>query len=264
MADHDHSYKQLFSNPELIRDLLKDFILEDWVKDLDLHTLERVSGSYVTDDLRERENDIIWRVRLGSSWLYVYLLIEFQSTVDKFMALRLLNYLTLLYQDLQKTDNLSPDGKLPPVLPLVLYNGQRKWNAPIHFSELIQDITGGLSKYRPDFRYLLLEENLYNNEDLPTRNLVSAVFKLEKSRNPEDMRELVSTLIVWLKAPDKENIRRSFAVWINRVLLPLHMPGQEIPNLKNLLEIEWKKEGMREGISDLLHQQMTQKFGTRP
>ena len=54
----------------------------------DFSTLERVSGSYVSDDLREREDDVIWRVRLGPEWLYVYLLIELQLRPGAFMALR--------------------------------------------------------------------------------------------------------------------------------------------------------------------------------
>jgi len=45
--DHDHSYKLLFSHPEMVADLLRGFVIEDWVKDLDFTTLERVSGCYV-------------------------------------------------------------------------------------------------------------------------------------------------------------------------------------------------------------------------
>jgi hypothetical protein len=71
--DHDHSYKLLFSHPEMVADLLRGFVREDWVNELDFATLERVGGGYVADDLREREDDIVWRVRLGPEWLYVYL-----------------------------------------------------------------------------------------------------------------------------------------------------------------------------------------------
>ncbi len=76
--DHDHSYKNLFSHPEMVADLLRGFVHEEWVAAVVFATLERVNGSYVTDDLREREDDIIWRVRWGKDWLYVYLLLEFQ------------------------------------------------------------------------------------------------------------------------------------------------------------------------------------------
>ena len=34
----------------------------DFIADLDFSTLERCSGSYVTDDLRELYDDIVWRV----------------------------------------------------------------------------------------------------------------------------------------------------------------------------------------------------------
>jgi len=60
--DHDHSYKLLFTHPEMVADLLRGFVREDWVAELDFSTLEKAGGSYVSDDLREREDDIIWRV----------------------------------------------------------------------------------------------------------------------------------------------------------------------------------------------------------
>ena len=125
-AEHDHSYKLLFSHPEMVRDLLRGFVNEPWLAELDLDTLEKVSGSYVADDLRDREDDVIWRVRFHDRWLYLYLLLEFQSTVDPWMAVRILTYLGLLYQDLARQPTTT--RKLPPVLPIVLYNAPSRWN----------------------------------------------------------------------------------------------------------------------------------------
>ncbi|RRD68746.1 MULTISPECIES: Rpn family recombination-promoting nuclease/putative transposase, partial [unclassified Desulfovibrio] len=89
---HDPAYKQFFSNPEMVESLLRDFVPADFVADLDFSTLERCSGSYVTDDLRERHDDIVWRVGWKKgSWCYVALLLEFQSTPDHWMALRILS-----------------------------------------------------------------------------------------------------------------------------------------------------------------------------
>ena len=68
---HDHSYKLLFSEPEIVIDLLQGFVHEPWVAELDFTTLEIVSGSYVSDDLRSREDDVIWRVKYRQSWVYV-------------------------------------------------------------------------------------------------------------------------------------------------------------------------------------------------
>jgi predicted transposase YdaD len=63
MSHHDHSYKLLFSHPEMVRDLMLGFVREAWVTELDFATLERVNTSYISEDLRRREDDIIWRVR---------------------------------------------------------------------------------------------------------------------------------------------------------------------------------------------------------
>ncbi len=60
MADHDHAYKLLFSHPEMVADLLRGFVHEDWVGDLDFSTLEKVDASFVGDDLRFRESDLVW------------------------------------------------------------------------------------------------------------------------------------------------------------------------------------------------------------
>ncbi|MDD5037695.1 MAG: Rpn family recombination-promoting nuclease/putative transposase, partial [Methylococcaceae bacterium] len=57
MAPHDLSYKHIFSHAEVVEDLLRGFVHEDWVGQIDYGSLEKVGGSYVTDDLREREDD---------------------------------------------------------------------------------------------------------------------------------------------------------------------------------------------------------------
>lgn len=56
------------------------------------------------------------------------------------MALRLLTYVGMLYQDLVRTKQLTGSGRLPPVLPIVLYNGVRAWTASQEIAELIEPV----------------------------------------------------------------------------------------------------------------------------
>jgi hypothetical protein len=42
-------------------------VREDWLEQLDLRSLEKVGGTYVRDDLRERADDVVSRVRWGNS-----------------------------------------------------------------------------------------------------------------------------------------------------------------------------------------------------
>ncbi len=273
--DHDQSYKLLFSHPEMVADLLRGFVREEWVEHLDFGSLEKVSGTYVADDLREREDDVIWRVRWGPDWLYVYLLIEFQSTVDRYMAIRILVYLGLLYQDLVRTGQLAAEGRLPPVLPIVLYNGNRRWDAPVDVADLVVPMPGGLETYRPRLKYFLLDEGCYADSELaPLRNLAAALFRMENSRTPQDVERVLAALVTWLQAPEQTSLRRSFTVWLKRVFLPGKLPGVELGSINDLQEVQsmlaervaewtedWKRQGRQEGEAVLLQRQLELRFG---
>lgn len=293
MADHDHSYKLLFSHPEMVRDLLEGFVKADWVAELDYGSLEKVGGSYVTDDLRGRASDIVWRVRWGEQRIYVYLLIEFQSTIDRHMAVRILGYAGLLHQDLIHTRRLAPTDGLPPVLPIVLYNGAPRWNAAERVEELMQAGPKALERYRPRLRYLLIDEGRYSESELaPLKNLVAALFRLESSRSRADVDRVLGSLVEWLEGPEHRSLNRAFALWVGRVILA-KLPGEPVRGLDDLQEVrtmladrieewgeEFKREGLRKGLEEgrqrgleegrqegeaaLLLRQLRKRFGELP
>ena len=60
---YDRAYKRLFTQPEMVEELLRGFLREDWVAGLDFSTLEPVNGSFVGRGLEERHGDLIWRLR---------------------------------------------------------------------------------------------------------------------------------------------------------------------------------------------------------
>jgi predicted transposase/invertase (TIGR01784 family) len=257
MAEHQNSYKLLFSHALMIEDLLKGFVQEEWITQLDFSTLEKVSESYVSDDIRDREDDIVWRVRWGKDWIYIYLLLEFQSTVDHWMAVRMMTYVGLLYQDLIRTGKLTGKRKLPPVFPIVLYNGKTSWNAATDINELLEEIPGSLRHYQPAMPYLLLAEHNFQDQELkPLRNLVAALFRLEISQEPAHLASVVENLLEWLKDSKQASLRRAFTVWFHRVLFadkpipatlgPLNELGEVRVMLAERVQ-EWKKEAIREG-----------------
>ncbi|RIZ70605.1 MAG: transposase [Methylococcales bacterium] len=234
---HDSSYKFLFSNPELVRDLIMGFIPDDWLHSLDYATLEKVPGSYISDDFQQREDDIVWRVKVGGEWLYLYLLIEFQSSVDKYMALRIMVYVGLLYQDLIKRGEVLTDGRLPPILPIVLYNGSKRWMAATDIADLIPAVPGLVEQFKPKLKYLLIDENAYSDTELASlNNLVAAVFRFEQSDGLETVQDLVSLLIVWLD--DRIDLRRMFALWIRAALMRNNNYNIILPQVDDLLEIK--------------------------
>lgn len=275
MRPHDRSYRLLFSQPRMVEELVRGFAGETWIEQLDFSTLERVNASYVSDTLKEREGDVVWRLRQqDGSAVYVYLLIEFQSEVQRFMAVRLLAYVGLLYQDLLARKELTPSGQLPLVLPVVLYNGEDRWWAPLELSELIQAVPEEAQPYVPRLRYRLIDEGSYSPEELEDRqNLAGALFGLEKSRRREDLERWSGRLAGWLRRPEDAEFRRAFLAWFGGVFLSRRSP-EEIPETLGLKEfetmlakrvVEWsrelREEGRQEGEAHLLLRLLETKFG---
>ncbi len=215
----DTAYKRLFSHPELVADLIRGYVDRRVAKSFDLSTLERCNGSYVSPDLRERRNDVVWRMRSSSGWTYVYLLLEFQSTVDRFMAVRLLGYIALLWQDLLAQQIVPADGLLPPVLPIVLYNGDRPWTAPRHLRELIAPTPAVLTPLQPASSYHFLDESrVPTTAGMRLKNLASAIFTLEQTPGLAGQRKVIAALRSWLK--DRPDLRETLGTWYAESLAP--------------------------------------------
>ncbi len=139
---------------------------------------------------------MVWRLRCGESWAYIYLIIEFQSSVDHFMALRVMAYLALLYEDLVHSEKLVAGDRLPPVLPIVLYNGRPRWTAAQDIAELLAPTPKGLERYAPSLRYFMIDEGRSaENELAELRNLAAALFRLENSRTPKDVEKVLEALV---------------------------------------------------------------------
>ena len=219
-AVSDAAYKDLFSHPRMVQDLLRGIVTGEWSDALDFTTLEKLPAEYVSDDLRRRQGDLLWRARFRDRWLYLLVLLEFQSTVDPYMAVRLLVYTGLLYQDLIRRGALEQGEKLPPVLPIVFYNGRSRWTAALEVSDTIAPVREALARYQPSQRYFLVDAGEYRDEDLPQGNLVSALIALENSRSAADLRRAVDALVDWLREPEDHELKRSFGEWIRQVLVP--------------------------------------------
>ena len=192
--NHDSGYHLLFSYPEMVADLLCHFVPEPWVEGLDFTTLKRVNAKLHADQLKRREGDVIYQLRHREfGEIYIYLLLEFQSSTERWMAVRTMVYIGLLYQHLIRENQLTPDKKLPPVFPLVLYNGNAPWHSPMELSELIYN-TGNtaLNHWQPQLRYFLIQENTYKNQKLNT--LSGYLFQLENCQDIYQLNTIVGEL----------------------------------------------------------------------
>ena len=197
---HDLGYSVLFSNKTIFKQLLETFVKEPWVCEIDFEHIEKLNKSFVSKKHRKHESDLIYKVKLKNQTAYIIILIEFQSNVQHFMAVRVLHYMMSFYLDLIKQKSLN---KLPPVFPIVLYNGDAKWTAPTDIQELIENHTI-LGDFGVQFKYFNIAENEFTPENLlKIKNIVSTLFLAE---NHTDIEVLAEELRQLFRKEDQEAI----------------------------------------------------------
>jgi hypothetical protein len=228
MPDHDTLYHRLFDHPNMVTQLLREFVAGPWLDELDLAGMERLNAKFHAETGDRREGDMIWRIpRRDGGDTYLLLLLEFQSTPYRWMALRMLVYASLLWQQLVNEKSLPPDGKLPPILPVVLYNGDRRWAAPLALHDLV-GLRGDspLWRWQPTMRYEVVDEGAFPEEDLARRDaLVALLFRLESSPDPGQLVVLADAVLLWFRQhPGLEALRGVFATLLGAILAPL-APG---------------------------------------
>src|SRR5262249_6271453 len=133
---HDALFKAAFSKLHHARGLLRTLVPEPIGRRIDWKTLRVENGMAVRDeDLGEERMDLVYSVRVGRRRILVYVLAEHQSTVDPWMALRLLSYLVALWRIYRAQHPRA--RKLPAILPIVVHHSPTGWTAPVTFEDLI-------------------------------------------------------------------------------------------------------------------------------
>ena len=262
----DPVYKRLYAFPEMVADLLRSLFPRDALG-ADYRSLHKLPTEYVADDFRQRRGDAVWRLRAASArdgWLHVLVMLEFQSQDDPGMALRVLEYTAMLYRELLREGPRGTGALLPPVLPVVLYNGDRPWRSISQVRDLVAPTGPALSPFQPSQRHAVFDERHAAADNPRLRDLTRAVLLLEQSRSAGDLARAAGLLSRRLEAKGHDELRRAFADWLTILLGRLEgRAGAERPHgglsleeVRMTLEervAEWPKpyirQGREEGIS---------------
>ncbi|MBY0379767.1 MAG: Rpn family recombination-promoting nuclease/putative transposase [Burkholderiales bacterium] len=122
---HDELSKSFLTDIESAKSFLKLHLDPKVVKKCDLNTLYIEPNSYIDNELREKYSDIVYKLDLKNktSCIYVYVLVEHQSSAERLMPLRILKYQIEIIQT--HIAQYKTEENLPLVVPLVFYNGDK-------------------------------------------------------------------------------------------------------------------------------------------
>ena len=281
---HDGAYRKLFGHPRTVADLLRGFA-GDLSRHLDFTTLERLPASFVSEHLGQRHADMLWKIRtVGGGWLYLMVLLEFQSTVDSRMALRMLDYTVQILLALGREDR-GPGGALPPVLPVVIYNGERRWDPAMEMRDLFAPVPAELVGYLPRHRYSLLDLRALDPSRLPPENVVSLVAMLEQAGSAGQLEHLGASLADWLLRMGETALLDAFEAWITQVLAaradpagrsmelrtwnrkegPMSTLAERVKKWGDELNQAWLEKGIEQGrqeARELLYRMTARRFGS--
>ncbi len=234
---HDTGYKYLFSHVDLVRELLEVFAPPGVTELLDYSTLRPETGSFVTPAMKKREDDIVWSIELKGQRIYLYLLLEFQSAVDRAMPVRMMQYVAALYDHLLRGKQVELTTGLPPVLPIVIYNGDGRWKFSPEIFDLIQPHPAVLTEFQPRMKFWLLDEGRFSADYLEgLQRVMAAIFRMENTRDTEETKRAIRYLGQTVaNSPFKQTIDRAVMQWM-QYRLSRKMPGLTALPVEQLLK----------------------------
>jgi hypothetical protein len=139
----DRAIRHLLQDPCNLRELLT-VIVPDLAAALDFDRMALQDRSFLLEDWRRRESDLLFRIPFREApdrEALICLLLEHQSRPDPPMPLRSLLYAVRYWnREWKQWAESHPHGeplRLTPVLPIVFHTGTERWHTHRTFKELV-------------------------------------------------------------------------------------------------------------------------------
>ena len=238
---HDPAFKAICSHPRMIADALRGYAVKPdgpldprTVAALDFCSLQKLPAEWVREDFHNRLGDQVWRVRFrwARDWDdpggYLLLLVEFQSQQRRNMPLRMAGYAAQLYEELEVLGVVDRGAPRPPIFPMLIHNGPRRWTAPTKLSDMValppplpaaavrpEDVEAArvaardLREFQLNYGYWLLDFDPHRGDDPSADNGMSLLIGVDSVAAPERLalplellrelpeRELAGKLLDW-------------------------------------------------------------------
>ncbi|HGJ5865687.1 Rpn family recombination-promoting nuclease/putative transposase [Arsenophonus nasoniae] len=190
---HDAIFKQFLSEKETAKDFF-DIWLPDEIKALcNLDSLKVESGSFIDNEMKNYQSDILYSVSTNKGSGYIYVLIEAQSTPDKLIAWRLMRYsLAAMHKHLEQGNK-----QLPLVFPILFYCGEQSPHPySTHWLDCFEDRKLAESIYTNPFK--LADVTRLDDGEIMQHKRMALLELIQKHIRRRDMTELLNEIVTLL------------------------------------------------------------------
>ncbi len=199
---------------------------------IEIKDIEKYKNSFVNKVFQNREADIVYKMKDKN----IFFLIEHQTKIDYSMPFRILEYeVAIMKSAIDMNKIKTKNYKLPLVISIVLYTGNRKWNAAEYLQksqETLRNIKEDVGKYN-----LIDVNNLTEKELLEDDTFITKMLLIEKSKNTEETVETLEKVIERTKEEDKDVLIR-----IIKIVFKEKLGEDEVERLVNKIEEGREKE----------------------
>ncbi|MFO7802992.1 MAG: Rpn family recombination-promoting nuclease/putative transposase [Desulfovermiculus sp.] len=195
-APHEGLFHKVFRNPDNTKYFLQQHLSPDIQRSIDLDSLRLENVSYVDDNLKKHFADLVFSLMLRGEEFpsaRVYLLFEHKSAPAPLVGMQILRYMALQWKDLY--DQKLIVGKLPPILPIVIYQGQDRWKPRISFHDLVEMPSDSFKAYIPDFAFAFFSVRGLDAQKVQENVILRFYVEMIKSLDSPQIKEMLPRLV---------------------------------------------------------------------
>jgi predicted transposase/invertase (TIGR01784 family) len=192
---HDKFFRTSMTDFRVASEFFKAHLPDKILNQVDLSTLALQKSTFIDEAYQACEADLLYLVIIGNAKAYLYILCEHQSKVDNDMAFRMLTYIVRA-MELHRKQN--PGDSLPIVYPVVVYTGEKPWDAPLDIFELYgtNKVLAREIMFQP---YQLIDVDRLDDQQLQQRQWSGLVEFALKYRNARNVNNFFDILLPWLR-----------------------------------------------------------------
>ncbi len=245
---HDKLFRAVFSDAPEAASLLQTALPPEVRDRLDWTTLTLQDGTFLDEDLRESQSDLLYQVELAETQepVALYLLFEHQSSPDRWMRFRLLKYCCRIWDASLRQ---APDQTgLRPIVPVVFYQGPRGWSYSTELADLFPEAVRSWP-WQPRFAHVLLDQTTLEPEEVAgevNARIAQLLMMVAFNRHVEAALELAAALVRRLLASGGVGQVRRYNLYLMATVEP-----ERIETYKQAL----RRHGMDQGDAIMTYAQ---------